>query len=193
MSRHLSVRVDEDVVERLDVESRRAGRSRSWLAKRLLEEGLRMERHPGIVFRSGPAGRRPGLMGGPDVWEVARVAVGGENTWEEVAELTGLLQEQVGVALRYYAEYRDEIDAWIRMVDQEAERAKQTGGAGKNFSPGEAAARRDVAARCRRGAARARPRSRRSGRASPSSRLTRRGDLRRRAGGGSGDRHGGRR
>lgn len=124
MSRHLSVRVEEDVVERLDVESRRLGRSRSWLAKRLLDEGLRMERHPGIVFRSGPAGRRPGLMGGPDVWEVARVAAGGGNTWEEVAELTGLSQEQVGVALRYYAEHRDEIDAWIRMVDQEAERAE---------------------------------------------------------------------
>lgn len=124
MSRHLSVRVEEDVVERLDVESRRVGRSRSWLAKRLLEEGLRMERHPGIVFRSGPAGRRAGLMGGPDVWQVARVAVGDGASRAEVAELTGLPPEQVGVALRYYAEHRDEIDAWIRMVDQEAERAE---------------------------------------------------------------------
>ena len=28
------------------------------------------------------------------------------------------------MALRYYAEYRDEIEAWIRMVDEEAERAE---------------------------------------------------------------------
>lgn len=83
-----------------------------------------MERHPGIVFRSGPAGRRAGLMSGPDVWEVARAAGGGENTREHIAEQTGLRAEQVGVALRYYVEYRDEIEAWIRMVDEEAERAE---------------------------------------------------------------------
>ena len=83
-----------------------------------------MERHPGIVFRSGPAGRRAGLMSGPDIWEVVRAAVGEEKTREDVAEQTGLTPEQVGAALRYYADYRDEIDAWIRMVDEEAERAE---------------------------------------------------------------------
>lgn len=124
MSQHLSVRVDEEVLERLDSESRRIGRSRSWLAKQLLDEGLRMERHPGIVFRTGPAGRRAGLMSGPDVWEVVRAAVGDENTREDVAERMGLTYEQVGVALRYYAEHRDEIASWIRMVDEEAERAE---------------------------------------------------------------------
>ena len=83
-----------------------------------------MERHPGIVFRSGPAGRRAGLMSGPDVWEVVRAAVGNENTREDIAERTGLTPEQVGVVLRYYAEYSDEIGAWIRRVDEEAERAE---------------------------------------------------------------------
>ena len=29
-----------------------------------------MDDHPGIVFRDGTAGRRAGLAGGPDVWEV---------------------------------------------------------------------------------------------------------------------------
>ena len=124
MSQHLSVRVDEEVLERLDSESRRIGRSRSWLAKQLLDEGLRMERHPGIVFRSGPAGRRAGLMSGPDVWEVVRAAGGDRSTREDLAERTGLRPAQVGVALRYYAEYRDEIDAWIHMVDAEAQRAE---------------------------------------------------------------------
>lgn len=124
VSQHLSVRMDEEVLARLDSESRRIGRSRSWLAKQLLDEGLRMERHPGIVFRSGPAGRRAGLMSGPDVWEVVRAAIGDENTREDIADQIGLTHEQIGVALRYYAEYRDEIGAWIRMVDEEAERAE---------------------------------------------------------------------
>ena len=124
MSRHLSVRVDEDVLARLDVESQRIGRSRSWLAKQLLDEGLRMEQHPGIMFRTGPAGRRAGLIGGPDVWEVVRAARGDEDTRENIAERTGLMPKQVGVALRYYAEYADEVDNWLRRVDEEAERAE---------------------------------------------------------------------
>lgn len=127
MSRHLSVRVDDDVLARLDAESDRIGRSRSWLAKRLLEEGLRMERHPGIVFRAGPAGRRAGLVGGPDVWEVVRVCLGygGDDSAarETIAEQTGLTVEQVQATLGYYAEYGDEVDEWIRRVDEEADRA----------------------------------------------------------------------
>jgi hypothetical protein len=89
-----------------------------------------MESHPGIVFRDGPAGRRPGLAGGPDVWEVARVLrefdMDGDGTLQQVAKLTGLVPEQVRIALRYYADHRDEIDEWIRHVDAEAHQAEAT-------------------------------------------------------------------
>lgn len=34
------------------------------------------------------------------------------------------MAEQVGVALRYYAEYSGEVDEWIRRVDEEAARAE---------------------------------------------------------------------
>lgn len=57
-----------------------------------------MEAHPGIIFRAGPAGRRPDLAGGPDIWEVARafrnVAGSGERALLETAELAALLPEQ---------------------------------------------------------------------------------------------------
>ena len=130
MSQHLSLRVDNDVLGRLDAQSRRSGRSRSWVARRLLEEGLRMEQHPGIVFRSGPAGRRAGLMGGPDVWEVVRAVRGGAETREtaetreSIAERVGVTPELLGATLGYYAEYRDEIEEWVRRIDEEAERAE---------------------------------------------------------------------
>jgi hypothetical protein len=122
-SRHISIRLDGGTFDRLDEQSRRTGRSRSEIAKTLLEEGLRMEAHPGIVFRSGPAGRRPGLAGGPDVWEIARVLRDqrGEDSLRETAALTGLSDQQVRTAARYYAEHQDEIDAWIRRVDEEAD------------------------------------------------------------------------
>ena len=42
----------------------------SSIGERQIDEGLRMEAHPGIVFRNGPSGRRAGLAAGPDVWEV---------------------------------------------------------------------------------------------------------------------------
>jgi hypothetical protein len=127
-SRHLSLRLDLDTFERLEDRSRQSGQSRSELARVLLDEGLRMEAHPGIVFRSGPAGRRPGLAAGPDVWEVVRVFqevdTRGEEAVRRLAELTGLLPEQVSTAIRYYADYRTEIADWIRRVDEEAARAE---------------------------------------------------------------------
>ena len=127
-SRHLSLRLESDTYRRLEAESQRAGQSRSQVAKTLLDEGLRMEAHPGIVFRPGPAGRRPGLAGGPDLWEVIRVFEGvdarGEEALRITAERTGLTLEQVRIAVRYYAEYRDEIDDWIRRLDDEADRAE---------------------------------------------------------------------
>ena len=87
-----------------------------------------MEAHPGIIFRSGPAGRRPGLAARPDVWEVICVLRGVESQGEEAmrrtAELTELSPEQVRTAFRYYAEYPGEVDAWIRRVEDEAVRAE---------------------------------------------------------------------
>lgn len=125
-SQHLSVRVEAETLDSLDAESRRTGENRSQLAKRLLDEGLRMAAHPGIVFRSGPAGRRPGLAGGPDVWEVIRIVKGvsQEDRIKRTAELSGLTAAQVRITLDYYADYTDEIDAWLRRVDEEATRAE---------------------------------------------------------------------
>ncbi len=125
-TKHLSLRLESETFDRLDQQSRRAGQSRSGLAKMLLEEGLRMDVHPGIMFRWGPAGRRPGLADGPDVWEVARVFRGLESAGEDIVrqsvELTGLTPQQIKTAIRYYADFREEIDDWIDRVDEEADR-----------------------------------------------------------------------
>ena len=104
------------------------GASVSELARTLLDEGLRMTGHPGIIFRPGPAGRRPGLIGGPDVWEVARIftgaQTGGEKAILRAAKLMDLSPEEARTALNYYADYRDEIDEWIRRVDEDADMAE---------------------------------------------------------------------
>jgi len=87
-----------------------------------------MIQHPGIIFRSGAAGRRPGLAGGPDVWEVARllrdIDSTGDKLIERTAELIDLTPHEIRTVARYYAEYREEIDDWIRMVDEDAQDAE---------------------------------------------------------------------
>ncbi len=144
-SRHLSLRLESDTYERLEAESPRAGQSRSQVAKTLLDEGLRMEAHPGIIFRSGPSGRQPDLAGGPDLWEVVRVFEGvgarGEEGLRLTAERTGLTLEQVRIAVRYYAGYRDEIDGWIRVSSAPAIFA--AAGAAAQTSPRSAASSDD--------------------------------------------------
>ena len=123
-----SVRLDPATLDQLEARAREAGESRSRLAQRYIEEGLRMQAHPGIVFRDGPVGRRPAVVGGPDVWEIARVIKAVQDRRGDVIDesvaLTGLLPHQIRAAASYYAEYREEIDDWMRRVDEEAERAE---------------------------------------------------------------------
>jgi hypothetical protein len=106
-----------EVVERLKAEAGARQVSSSALAEELIEEGLRTRRHPLIVFRDGPSGRRAGLAGGPDVREVIGGVVGGdvptEVRIERAVDLFGLSARQVGAALDYYADFTSEIDGEI--------------------------------------------------------------------------------
>jgi hypothetical protein len=128
VSNELRLHLDRTTLQRLDVESQKDHRTPSELAEVAIEEWLRMVEHPGIVFRPGPAGRRPALAVGPDIWEFARVVQDVEgtedDTLERIAEFTFLTLDQASIALRYYHAYRDEIDEWIRRNDEEAERAR---------------------------------------------------------------------
>jgi hypothetical protein len=103
-----------EVVERLKAEAGSRHVSASALAEELIEEGLRTRRHPLVAFRDGPSGRRAGLVGGPDVWEVVGGLVGGdvapEARIERAADVFGLTPGQIGAALDYYADFTTEID-----------------------------------------------------------------------------------
>ena len=121
-----TIELDGAALERLDALRDEDGCSRSEAARTLIEEGLRMAKHPGIVFRPGPAGRRASLADGPDVWQVAYAFVRddppGEPAIAGAMEWTGQPRRRVLAALRYYLEYGDEIREWIRRNDEEADR-----------------------------------------------------------------------
>jgi uncharacterized protein (DUF433 family) len=113
-----SMRLASATIGRLERQARSRGESKTRVGERLIEEGLRMAEHPTVVFRDGPAGRRAALSGGPDVWEVVSTLqtaeVKGEAAIVATAEWGALTHAQVRAAIRYYADYRDEIDTRIR-------------------------------------------------------------------------------
>ena len=120
--------MSQQTLARLDIGARRRGEAKARTAERLIDEGLRMEDHSGIVFRDGPSGRRAALAGGPDVWEVIETLKGTERAGEEAisatAEWGALTHAQVRTAVRYYADFRDEVDERIAHNGQEAERQR---------------------------------------------------------------------
>ena len=121
------VRFDTDVARRLaSFASAHLGLSLSAAANLLVDEGLRMAEHPGVVFRDGPTGRRAGLAGGPDVWEVVRAVRSARDAEPELAddEVLAVVVANTGVPLRlvrtavtYWASYPTEIDAEIAVAD----------------------------------------------------------------------------
>jgi hypothetical protein len=128
-ARQFSARLDASVLDRLERRGARAGLNKSRLAERYIDEGIRMEDHPGIVFRDGPTGRRAGLVGGPDLWEVIAAVrankLDGEAALVAAAEWGSLSVAQVRTAVRYYAEFRQELDERIARNIEEADAAEQ--------------------------------------------------------------------
>ena len=129
MSSPISVRFPDDVVRRLRRRTTRSGEPASGLVVRLVDEGMRMEDHPGIAFRDGPAGRRAALSGGPDVWEIVVVladyaAADASSAVAKTARWLRLTQAQVRTAEGYYSAYADEIDARIAENEEAAADAR---------------------------------------------------------------------
>lgn len=120
------IRIGQQTLATLRARSKRRGEPLSRMAERYIEEGLRADSHPGIVFRDGPAGRRAGLSSGPDIWEIIgalrTVPAKGAARVVTLAERLGLSEARVRAAIWYYTEYPTEIDAWIAANDAEADK-----------------------------------------------------------------------
>jgi uncharacterized protein (DUF433 family) len=124
---HFTLRLDPETVKRIVRRSEITGEPKTVLAERYLEEGLRMSEHPGIVFRDGPAGRRPGIAGHRlDIWEIVSTAREEGGNRQAVAAYFGVQPGLVGAALDYYGDYREEVDRWIERNRSLAEEAEQS-------------------------------------------------------------------
>jgi sarcosine oxidase gamma subunit len=129
MTTPLSIRFSPSLLTRL---RRRAnamtGASAAGLAQRLIDEGLRMTDHPGVIFKDGPSGRRAALAYGPDVWEVIKflreVDERGAAAIDAAAEVFAVDTSRISTAISYYGDYADEIDVEIADADETSAHAE---------------------------------------------------------------------
>jgi hypothetical protein len=107
--------------ERLEERSRASALEVNELVQRYVEEGLRGDEHPQVVFRDGPAGRRAGLAAGPDVWEMIGVVRAHDGDVIAAAAYLELPLRMVEAGVAYYQAYPEEIERWIVSNDALAE------------------------------------------------------------------------
>lgn len=119
---NVSVRLDDRLAERLRLRARAAGETLSDRLRRYAEEGARRDEHPLITFRDGPTGRRAGVIGGPDVWEIVMWIHDLGPMDDPAADLISgraITRAQVDAALAYRAAYPEEIQARIDLHHDE--------------------------------------------------------------------------
>jgi hypothetical protein len=124
----LSIRFDDRLLARLRRRASTTTATTSALAQRLIDEGLRMADHPGVVFKDGPSGRRAALAYGPDVWEIIKfvreVDERGAAALDAAGDALALDSGLVSTAVSYYGDYPEEIDAEIADADEASEKAE---------------------------------------------------------------------
>lgn len=125
-----SLRLPDELRDALAEAARRRDTTVSALIERYAREGLAIDGHPGVVFRSGPSGRRAALAAGPDVWEVVARLRELEGTEDErvstLSEESSLHPRQILIALSYAAEHPDEIEERIAANERALEEARRT-------------------------------------------------------------------
>ena len=129
MTTPLSIRFSPSLLARLRQRANAmTGASAAGLAQRLIDEGLRMADHPGVIFKDGPSGRRAALAYGPDVWEVIKflreVDERGPAAIDATAEVFAVDTSRISTAISYYGDYTGEIDAEIADADEASARAE---------------------------------------------------------------------
>jgi uncharacterized protein (DUF433 family) len=122
----VSFRFNPRTVERLKRRSHEVGAPQAALAERYIDEGMRLDEHPGIYFRDGGSGRRPAVLGTHlDVAEVVETLRQNASSIEDTADYLDIPAAQVETAVRYYAAYQDEVDEWIEQSRAIAERERE--------------------------------------------------------------------
>ena len=126
-TRQRSFRLAGGTLHLLDARAAEHGESSNALAQRLLDESLRLERHPLLRFRQGGSGiPRPALVGSRlDVWQVIETLRTHDGDIESTADYFAITPAQVRACVSYYADFQTEIDAYATDEMEAAESARE--------------------------------------------------------------------
>jgi len=118
-----TVRLNPRIEARIEVIARETKRSKGAVLEELADEAERTRRFAGIAFRGPDWSRRAWVIGSSlDVWEIVQVWQDCDQDEKRVLEDSYLTERQLGVALAYYREFKDEIEQVIvdnrRTVDE---------------------------------------------------------------------------
>ncbi|GAB4536042.1 MAG: hypothetical protein Kow0063_21040 [Anaerolineae bacterium] len=121
-----TIAVSEQIYLALQRQATRSHKSINILVESWLKQHLDLERYPELEWREGPGGWRVGVKGTAiDVYTVVGYSQAGYSPQKIADELLPRLDlEQVQAALRYYAEYPDEIDRILVQGEAEAVKAQ---------------------------------------------------------------------
>lgn len=120
-----TMRAAKRTIRALEEEARRYRVPPRTLAEQMLEEGVRMRRHPGIVFIERGSGRSAVLAGRPrlSIWQIAET-VRSAGSVEDATFWLSLDAGSIERAMAYANEHKDEIDAAIAENEAAFERFK---------------------------------------------------------------------
>lgn len=120
-----TITVSEHVYAALQRQAGRSRQSPDTLAENWLRQHLDLEHYPELEWRQGPGGWRVSIKDTAiDVYTVVGYSHAGYSPLEIADELLPRLSpEQVRAALRYYAEYPEEIERILAESETEASKA----------------------------------------------------------------------
>lgn len=116
VSQILSLRIPDQMVERLDRFARRLGNgmTRTKAGVMLLEEALREAEFAGIEYRDSPIGRQPYMKGsGLAIWEVILLARNYDLDATRMAQDYPYPVDNIKASIHFYEAYQEEIDQAI--------------------------------------------------------------------------------
>lgn len=109
--------MDDDTRAELLAYAERSDVSSSRLVNRYVKEGLRMDKHPAVAFKTTPRGRRAVLASRPglQVIDIIGTWQGERHDVAAAARYFRISEDDVQAVLRYYADYKNEIDEDLKM------------------------------------------------------------------------------
>ncbi len=116
--------MDDDTRAELLARAERLDVNASKLVNRYVREGLRMDKHPAVIFTTTSLGRRAAVLAGHPGLQVIDLIGTWKAEHKDIARTARYLhieEDEVQAVLRYYTDYKDEVDRDLQ-VHVEAQR-----------------------------------------------------------------------